>query len=333
MKEKLKKLKPYFIGMTIGLFLVSSGVIADTIINSNNVAYKETTVKSALDDLYTLADSCSNSTSSNTTGVDTLMKLVSDTPTTREGCTGNGLFTKVTHNNGDVDYRYSGACPNNYVSFNNETWRIIGVFDGKIKIIRDDRITDRSYDNNTNNWETSTIKAYLNGTEDGSYYGSIDNNYKAMIAENVVWYLGGEWGTKEVMYGYERSGASDTISGTNPAASGTTKIGLVYLSDYGYAAEEGDSKCPATNILGYNDSTGYNVAGCKNNNWMYKNYNWWTLSSNSGGNVFYVHSFGHSNSSSPGYSRAVLPTLYLKSSVKISGGDGKTPDTAYILSI
>ena len=56
MKEKLKKFKPYFIGMTIGLFLVSSGVIADTIIDSPNVSYESTNVKNALDELYELAD-------------------------------------------------------------------------------------------------------------------------------------------------------------------------------------------------------------------------------------------------------------------------------------
>ena len=56
MKEKFKKLKPYVIGMTIGLFLVSSGVIADTIIDSPNVSYENTSVKNALDELYELAD-------------------------------------------------------------------------------------------------------------------------------------------------------------------------------------------------------------------------------------------------------------------------------------
>ena len=28
-----------------------------------------------------------------------------------------------------TDYRYIGANPNNYVKFNDELWRIIGVFD------------------------------------------------------------------------------------------------------------------------------------------------------------------------------------------------------------
>ena len=55
-----------------------------------------------------------------------------------------------------TDYRYIGANPNNYVKFNDELWRIIGVFDvddgtGKIekrmKIIRNESIGNYSWDN------------------------------------------------------------------------------------------------------------------------------------------------------------------------------------------
>ena len=46
-----------------------------------------------------------------------------------------------------TDYRYIGVSPNNYIRFNNEMWRIIGVFDGKIKIIRNESIGNLSWDN------------------------------------------------------------------------------------------------------------------------------------------------------------------------------------------
>ena len=55
-----------------------------------------------------------------------------------------------------TDYRYIGADPNNYVKFNDELWRIIGVFDtddgtGKVekrlKIIRNESIGVYSWDN------------------------------------------------------------------------------------------------------------------------------------------------------------------------------------------
>ena len=42
-----------------------------------------------------------------------------------------------------------GANPNNYVSFNGQKWRIIGVFDGKLKIVQDS-IGKYAYDTSKN---------------------------------------------------------------------------------------------------------------------------------------------------------------------------------------
>ena len=64
-----------------------------------------------------------------------------------------------------TDYRYIGADPNNYVKFNDELWRIIGVFtvdDGtgkveeRLKIIRDESIGDYSWDNKSSGTGSST---------------------------------------------------------------------------------------------------------------------------------------------------------------------------------
>ena len=149
-----------------------------------------------------------------------------------------------------------------------------------------------------------------------------------MIDESVTWYLGG-WSdyniTKEVMYGYERSGASDTIYGTNPATSTTTKIGLVYPSDYGYATIDACTKT----LYYYNDTT------CKNNNWMFKSYAWWLIAPHSSDSLraWTVYSAGSVYSNCGVFnSLGVRPVLYLKSSDKLGGGDGKTPETAYTLS-
>ena len=45
-----------------------------------------------------------------------------------------------------TDYRYIGSSPNNYITFNDEVWRIIGVFDGRIKIIRQDSLGNMPWD-------------------------------------------------------------------------------------------------------------------------------------------------------------------------------------------
>ena len=78
-------------------------------------------------------------------------------------------------NTPDQNIRYYGSNPNNYVSFNNELWRIIGVFGNNVKLVRKDSLGELSWDasessvNNgdgVNQWGEST---YEDGT---SYPGS-----------------------------------------------------------------------------------------------------------------------------------------------------------------
>ena len=93
-----------------------------------------------------------------------------------------------------TDYRYIGADPNNYVKFNDELWRIIGVFDtddgtGKVekrlKIIRNESIGDYSWDNKNkttgaendygkNEWTDARLNYLLNpGHESETAGGSL----------------------------------------------------------------------------------------------------------------------------------------------------------------
>ena len=70
--------------------------------------------------------------------------------------------------------RYYGANPNNYIYFNCsdysnqssstcETWRIIGVFDGKVKIMRNENIGSIPYDNDAENTYLQSIARDNNG--------------------------------------------------------------------------------------------------------------------------------------------------------------------------
>ena len=93
-----------------------------------------------------------------------------------------------------TDYRYIGADPNNYVKFNDELWRIIGVFDtddgtGKVekrlKIIRNESIGGYSWDNKDtttgaennygkNEWTDARLNYLLNpGHESETIGGSL----------------------------------------------------------------------------------------------------------------------------------------------------------------
>ena len=87
--------------------------------------------------------------------------------------TSNGLKKDNTE---DENIRYYGSDPNNYVRFNNELWRIIGVFENNVKLVRSESLGNLSWDSSessvndgwgVNQWGESTH-------EDGSYYEGAD---------------------------------------------------------------------------------------------------------------------------------------------------------------
>ena len=104
-----------------------------------------------------------------------------------------------------TDYRYIGSNPNNYITYNDEVWRIIGVFDGRIKIIRNDSIGNMYWDykksgvgssvfnNGSNDWSDSQLMYMLNPTsyklKDG--YSS-DGTYIYDGSGNIIYQLGCE---------------------------------------------------------------------------------------------------------------------------------------------
>ena len=117
-------------------------------------------------------------------------------------------------NTSDQNIRYYGANPNNYVRFNNELWRIIGVFGNNVKLIRSEKIGNLSWDSSessinggfgVNEWSQSDLKNYLNTM----YYGGtsvtcynrqnnqtttcpankLDNTSKSLI-DNHTWNTG-----------------------------------------------------------------------------------------------------------------------------------------------
>ena len=267
---------------------------------------------------------------------------------------GKGGLELVTHeidntlqvdNKFATEYRYRGgdSVVKNYVTFNNEVWRIIGVIptedtngkvENRIKIIKDTSIGNMKWnETESNNWVTGTLNTYLNN----DYYNTLTTDAKNMIGTSK-YYLGGyDWTdvtfTSDIMWQYERKKANDVSGtyyyGTNPIMQNdvSKKIALMYVSDYGYAA----SKECTSNLIDYDDST-----SCKTtNNWLDKSANTWLLpqcSDNSNG-AFFADGVGNVNGDVVDYNEyAVRPVLYLSSNVKISGGEG-TFQKPYQLSI
>ena len=289
---------------------------------------------SSIDNKYT---SCSLNYTDSTSKVNLASYIIGLSGSTQ----GTG---QVVNENG---YRYEGKNPNNYIWFNNEYWRIIGVFDSAshgqsnknlVKIIRDDVLDGLAWDNsNTSNWNTSSLKSLLNGayynaqdgTSSGYCYGysttvtancdytkrGIQSGYRKMLA-NVTWYLGGyssNSATAGSFHGYERG---TTVYSGRPTST-TGYIGLMYPSDYGYSVLS--SSCARTTNLG-----SYNTASCAGASWLYGKGTEWTLTPDSSFSfyVFILSNLGNVLSNDSFYGSGSRPVLYLDASVYKIGGDG-----------
>ena len=97
-----------------------------------------------------------------------LTTYIMDLYDNEETRTSNGL---KKDNTPDQNIRYYGSNPNNYVLFNNELWRIIGVFGSNVKLIRNEKLGNLSWDSSessinrgygVNEWSQADLKNYLN---------------------------------------------------------------------------------------------------------------------------------------------------------------------------
>ena len=182
--------------------------------------------------------------------------------------------------------------------------------------------------------------AWWNGTS-GSYYNNSTTattvnftNYKLSDkAKSYVttsrYYLGGYNNNPPLttaMYGYERG----TLRyDTSRPLYWDGNVGLMYPSDYGYAA--GNTCVTGTNLYNYD-------GGCYQKDWLNNtSKNEWLLSPNSGDycSAFALYSsssgFVNDNGNFVNSTLYVRPVFYLSSSVSISSGDGSSTNP-YILS-
>ena len=267
-------------------------------------------------------------------------------------------------NTPDQNIRYYGSDPNNYVSFNNELWRIIGVFGNNVKLVRSEKLGNLSWDSSessvnggwgVNEWSQADLKNYLNkmyygGTSVTCYNGksnktttcptnTIDETAKTLI-DNHIWNTGAiEYNTRTdtvAFYKDERGNQTGKICSSGNNCNDTVErtttwpgyIGLPYPTDYAYASSENICE---TNMVKQDSSNAYI---CKNNNWMFKNIWYWTLSPSASSGisrfVWLVHSDGDVRYSNAANGGAVFPAIYLKSNILIESGKG-TSSNPYIL--
>ena len=167
----------------------------------------------------------------------------------------------------------------------------------------------------SNNWTTSEFNTINLNT---NYWNYLGTTWQNLIAE-TTWHLGGMTSinnTAKAFYDGERNNAG---YGSNPTTY-TDEIGLMYVSDYGYAASP---DAWVNNLNAYNNST------ITSNHWMYMGLNEWTItpSSSSSNSVSYVVYNGNClNYYFAYYGCAARPVFYLESNVSLQGGSGTSSD-------
>ena len=236
----------------------------------------------------------------------------------------NGLYlhdADLANGAQDNSYRYSGANPNNYVCFGSDEatcpednlYRIIGVFNGQVKLIKSTSYGNYAWDSGSSNtWDAST-KPDIYTTLNTTYYNTLGSEWQSKIATHS-WKVGGMASdTSATAKDYY-----DTEVGTGQSGyEETMKIGLMYVSDYGYGASE---EYWTTELSNYEPTV--------DSNWMYLGANEWLISRSSDltSRAFFVGNTGYVSNRSAGHTYAVRPSFYLESDVTYASGSGSMTD-------
>ena len=228
----------------------------------------------------------------------------------------------------DNNLRYIGANPNNYVSFNNELWRIIGVFnniknvqdisESRIKLIKAEPYSTTSWGEEFDDadWSTSYLQQELNE----SYLPTIVNTYQQMIA-NVTWKSASLDIKSQTSLGFYQD------EGCCESAPWLGKIGLIWPSDFGFATSGGNETsrtvCLNTSLISWGEVLS-GTADCSNNDWL--SNAGWTMSPNRLMIGMAYRVMDRVVSYETGQVSRVYPVLYLISSIKIIDGTGSESD-------
>lgn len=241
----------------------------------------------------------------------------------------NGLYyhdADLANGAGDNSYRYSGANPNNYVCFGSDAascpsdnlYRIIGVFGNEVKIIKSTSYGNYAWDSGSDNtWNSSTkpesTKPDIRTTLNSTFLGTLSSTWQNKIATHA-YKVGGmsnsQTNTAKEYYNTE-------VGSSSSSTPDSMKIGLMYVSDYGFAASPD-----------YWTMALFNYDPSKSSNWMNISINEWTISrySDSSYSAFQVYSAGFVGLSTVSFSYGVRPVFYLTSSTTYVSGSGSSAD-------
>ena len=237
-------------------------------------------------------------------------------------------------------------------------YRIIGVFGDRVKLIKSDYATtallgadgDYSKMYTANNWDNSTYKgnnlanvAAYNWDKSGTNTWSLSNLNKTNLNKNFIANIGADWAAKIDTTTWKVGGNTWANIGTQPAKTAyqneivnpvttnsqdnkteySAKIGLMYVSDYMYAAPQ-----DKWTLVGNNSDASKDYIAATSVNWMYMGLVEWTISryADYAYSAFIVDNTGDVYSNYAKNACGVRPVLYLSSSLNYVSGSGSATD-------
>ncbi len=276
----------------------------------------------------------------------------------------------------DNSYRYAGArdVVDNFVCFGTDAkpcpddnlYRIIGVFDDKVKLIKYDYTTKEllgedgdyygkytigditylgsnyanasgyywNYKNDTsinnghgsNTWSTSLLNKINLNT---NFINNIGTKWASKITE-TTWKVGGNTNDKLSKQAASTAYQSEilhpvTTNSIDNQTEYNAKIGLVYVSDYMYAASQ--DKWTLAGGFDYADQT-KDYSQATGVNWMYMGFYEWTITRDSYSTytIHYIDHIGRVWGGGNNSCYGVRPTFYLSNSVSYLSGSGTKTD-------
>ena len=280
-------------------------------------------------------------------------------PVTEATCKGKSYIVKtddLTARVANLNMEYAGVGKwnrvNNFVCFGSTTnpcptdnlYRIIGVIDGKVKLIKYDYATSALLGTHGDFGESiapdSTYKGSLTSIDQyywnkatGTNTWSESNLNKINLNTNFINNIGSTWTNKITTTTWKVGGNTSTnillsvpsVAYKNeivtPAEDTTydTKIGLMYASDFYYAASP-----RAWTLVGCDFGEGKDYRNASANNWIYMGHDEWIVSRKSDftDNAFYVTSVGFVNYTRVNRDYGVRPSFNLSSSITYVSGSG-----------
>lgn len=231
----------------------------------------------------------------------------------------NGIYyhnSSLANGAGDNSYRYAGANPNNFVCFGSDEetcpednlYRIIGVFGENVKLIKTISVGNMR-------WASDSQKTYLNG----EYILNLGIYTKNII--NTMWKTGGS-SPENIKNVVPSVVYQNEIKNPEDVSTNTLQIGLMYVSDYGFAASP---SAWTTNLESYNSSLITSV------NWLYLGLKEWTITKAgvNYSNVYRIDDTGtiiYEYSRENGKTGEIRPTFYLNSNIYYITGSGTYSD-------